>query len=52
MSSIKELEKEIKDNLFQLTKDELIFICTYINFVINNHYKEHKNYTKLGNRTA
>jgi hypothetical protein len=52
MNSISELEKEIKDNLFQLTKDELIFICTYINFVINNHYKEHKNYTKLGNRTA
>jgi len=49
---IKDLEREIKDNLSQLTKDELIFICTYINFVINNHYKEHKNYTKLGNRTA
>jgi hypothetical protein len=36
MSDIKKLEKEIKDNLFQLSKDELIFICKYINFVINN----------------
>ena len=42
MNSLQELEKEIKDNLFQLTKDELIFIYKYINFVINNHYKNYK----------
>tara|TARA_Y100000114_G_scaffold3021_1_gene2483 strand:+ start:1063 stop:1206 length:144 start_codon:yes stop_codon:yes gene_type:complete len=42
MNSLQELEKEIKDNLSQLTKDELIFICRYINFVINNHYKNYK----------
>ena len=35
MSSIKELEKEIKENLFQLDKDELKKILKYIQFVIN-----------------
>ena len=35
MISIKELEKEIKDNLFQLNKDELITIIRKMQSMIN-----------------
>ena len=38
MSSIKELEKEIKENLSQLDKDELKIIIRYIQSMINNQY--------------
>ena len=36
--TIKQLEKEIKDNLFQLNKDELIIIIRHINSMINKQY--------------
>ena len=35
MSTIKKLEKEIKDNLFQLTRDELKTIVKHIQSIIN-----------------
>ena len=35
MSDIKELEKEIKENLFQLNKDELKIIIRHIQSMIN-----------------
>ncbi len=38
MSEIKELEKEIKENLFQLNKDELKIIIRHIQSMINKHY--------------
>tara|TARA_Y100000593_G_C4194752_1_gene278746 strand:+ start:65 stop:334 length:270 start_codon:yes stop_codon:yes gene_type:complete len=38
MSSVKELEKEIKENLFQLDKDELKIIIRYIQSMINKKY--------------
>ena len=44
MSSIKELEKEIKENLFQLNKDELKIILKQIQFMINKEkYNDNKN---------
>ena len=36
--TIKQLEKEIKDNLFQLNKDELIIIIRHIQSMINKQY--------------
>ena len=38
MSDIKELEKEIKENLFQLNKDELKIIIRHIQSMINKQY--------------
>ena len=38
MSSIKELEKEIKENLFQLDKYELEIIIRHIQSMINKKY--------------
>ncbi len=38
MSSVKELEKEIKENLFQLSKDELKIIIRHIQSMINKKY--------------
>ena len=38
MSSIKELEKEIKENLSQLDKDELKIIIRHIQSMINKQY--------------
>jgi hypothetical protein len=38
MSEIKELEKEIKENLFQLNKDELKIIIRHIQSMINKQY--------------
>ena len=38
MSSIKELEKEITDNLSQLDKDELELIILYIQSLINKKF--------------
>ena len=38
MSEIKELEKEIKENLSQLDKDELKIIIRHIQSMINKHY--------------
>jgi|TARA_B100001939_G_scaffold110286_1_gene95259 hypothetical protein len=38
MSDIKKLEKEIKDNLFQLSKDELKIIIRHIQSMINKQY--------------
>ena len=38
MSSIKELEKEIKNNLSQLDKDELELIILYIQSLINKKF--------------
>ena len=35
---INKLEKEIKDNLFQLNKDELIEIIRRMQSMINKHY--------------
>jgi len=35
MSDIKKLEKEIKDNLFQLSKDELKAVLELIQDIIN-----------------
>ena len=35
---INKLEKEIKDNLFQLNKDELIEIIRHMQSMINKHY--------------
>ena len=44
MSSIKELEKEIKENLFQLNKDELKIILKQIQSMINKEkYNDNKN---------
>jgi hypothetical protein len=40
MSDIKKLEKEIKDNLFQLSKDELKIIIRHIQSIINKQYME------------
>jgi hypothetical protein len=40
MSDIKKLEKEIKDNLFQLSKDELKIIIRHIQSMINKQYME------------
>ena len=38
MSKIKELEKEIKENLSQLDKDELKIIIRHIQSMINKQY--------------
>ena len=38
MSEIKELEKVIKENLFQLNKDELKIIIRHIQSMINKQY--------------
>ena len=38
MSDIKELEREIKENLFQLNKDELKIIIRHIQSMINKQY--------------
>jgi hypothetical protein len=38
MSEIKRLEKEIKENLFQLNKDELKIIIRHIQSMINKQY--------------
>jgi hypothetical protein len=38
MSSIKELEKEIKENLFQLDKHELEIIIRHMQSMINKKY--------------
>ena len=38
MSEIKELEKEIKENLSQLDKDELKIIIRHIQSMINKQY--------------
>jgi histidinol phosphatase-like enzyme len=38
MSKIKELEKEITNNLFQLNKDELELIVLHIQSLINKKY--------------
>jgi len=38
MSSIKELQKEITNNLFQLDKDELELIVLHIQSLINKKY--------------
>ena len=38
MSDIKELEKEIKENLSQLDKDELKIIIKHIQSMINKQY--------------
>jgi hypothetical protein len=38
MSKIKELEKEITENLFQLSKHELIIIIRLIQSMINKQY--------------